>query len=143
VSLLPPRPLDADWQVASEYAQSLLAQSEPFEVEFTEPAIFPITGVIYLEVGVGREKLRLLHQSLNRGAVAFAEPFPYCPHSTLAQGLKPEQVQEVYELALRRWKEFGGPHRFVADHAVFVQNLNGKTWVDLATLRLGRVPAKS
>ena len=100
---------------------------------------FPITGVIYLEVGAGRESLRRLHQSLNQGAVAFEEPFPYYPHSTLAQGLKPEQVQEVYELALRRWKEFAGPHRFLADHAVFVQNLNGKTWVDLATLWLGRV----
>jgi hypothetical protein len=143
VSLLPPRPLDADWHVAAEHARSLLEESGPFEVEFTRPAIFPVTGVIYLEVGAGQDHLLRLHQSLNAGAIAFAEPFPYCPHSTLAQGVGPERVQELYQLAARRWQDFPGPHRFIADHAVFVQNLNGNTWIDLATLWMGRVPAKS
>jgi hypothetical protein len=142
ISLLPPRPLDADWHAASEHARSLLEQSEPFEIEFTRPAIFPVTGVIYLEVGAGHETLLRLHQSLNMGAVAFAEPFPYYPHSTLAQGVTPERVEELHQLAMRRWQDFPGPHRFLANRAVFVQNLNGNRWVDLATLWLGRLAAK-
>ena len=96
VSLLPPRPLDADWHVASEHARSLLELSEPFEVEFTRPAVFPVTGVIYLEVGEGQDQLQRLHRSLNAGAVAFDEPFPYHPHATLAQGVTPERAEELY-----------------------------------------------
>jgi hypothetical protein len=143
VSLLPPRPLDAGWQVAAEHARSLLEATDPFEVEFTCPAIFPATGVIYLEVGEGREQLQRLHRSLNAGAMAFIEPFSYHPHSTLAQGVTPERVHELYELAEHHWRDFAGPHRFRADHAVFVQNLSGDTWLDLATLWIGHVPAKS
>ena len=142
VSLLPPRPLDADWHVASEHARSLLELSEPFEVEFSRPAVFPVTGVIYLEVGEGQDQLQRLHRSLNAGAVAFDEPFPYHPHATLAQGVTPERAEELYQMAARRWHAFAGPRRFRADHAVFVQNLSGNTWVDLATLWMGRVPAK-
>ena len=139
---MPPRPLDADWHAASEHARSLLEQSEPFEVEFTRPAIFPVTGVIYLEVGEGQDQLQRLHRSLNAGAVAFDEPFPYYPHATLAQGVTPERAEELYQMATRRWHDFAGPRRFLADHAVFVQNLSGNTWVDLATLWMGRVAAK-
>jgi hypothetical protein len=73
--------------------------------------------------------------------VAFGEPFPYHPHATLAQGVTPERVDELHQLAARRWNGFSGPHSFRVDHAVFVQNLNGDTWVDLATLRMGPVPA--
>ena len=141
VSLLPPRPVDAGWQVASGQARSLLEQSGPFEVEFTRPAVFPVTGVIYLEVGEGEDCLRSLHRSLNAGAVAFGEPFPYHPHATLAQGVTPERVEELHQLAARRWNAFAGPRSFRVDHAVFVQNLNGDTWVDLATLSMGPVPA--
>ena len=143
VSLLPPRPIDAAWQVASQHAGRLLVQAEPFEIQFTHPAIFPVTGVIYLEVGDGQERLRRLHALLNAGAMAFDEPFPYHPHSTLAQEVAPGRAQELYRLALRHWDHYRGPRRFLADHAVLVQNLQGNSWIDLATLALGRVPAKS
>jgi len=93
-------------------------------------------------VGEGQDQLQRLHRSLNAGAVAFDEPFPYHPHATLAQGVTPERAEELYQMAARRWHAFAGPRRFRADHAVFVQNLSGNTWVDLATLWMGRVPAK-
>src|SRR6267154_1329293 len=51
VSVLPPRPLAVDWRVASERARALTEGWAAFDIELTGLQIFPVTQVLYLEVG--------------------------------------------------------------------------------------------
>src|SRR5476649_781437 len=111
VSVLPPRPLAVDWQVAGEQVRGLTETQPPFAVRLAEVRIFPVTNVTYIEVGAGAADLHRMHDAINRGALAFDEPFAYYPHITLAQQIEPDRVQAVHELAGRRWKEFTGRRR--------------------------------
>ena len=141
VSVLPPRSLGVDWQVAGRELRRLTDKQPPFAVGLAEVRIFPVTNVIYIEVGAGASELYRMHDAINRGgALAFEEPFAYHPHITLAQEIGQGDVQAVYELATRRWAEFTGPHAFRAERATFVQNRMGNCWVDLTELELGAVP---
>lgn len=140
VSVLPPRPLFSPWQLVSEEARALAGEFPPFEIEAGEPAIFPSTQVIYLELARGAEELRQIHDALCRGPLKFAEPYPYHPHITLAQELPPGSLPRVWEESVRRWKEYTGPRSFRAEKAVFVQNTGQNRWVDLAEFALGAVP---
>jgi 2'-5' RNA ligase len=142
VSVLPPRPLAVDWEEASNQARALIESAPPFSVELTETDIFPVTNVVYLEVGKGAAELRGMHGAMNQGALAFDEPFPYHPHITLAQESPLEAVAEIHETARRRWQEYRGPRQFPADHAVFVQNTLNNCWIDLAEYHFGAVPVK-
>jgi 2'-5' RNA ligase len=137
VSVLPPRPLPANWHSAGEQVKVFAARRPPFPVELGDIRIFPVTNVIYIEVCAGREELASMHDSLNGDALVFEEPFVYHPHITLAQEIPPGEVQAVHELAQRRWKEFRGERVFQADRAAFVQNTMGKCWIDLADFALG------
>jgi 2'-5' RNA ligase len=143
VSLLPPRPLAVDWPVASEQVRAVFDRYSPFEIELTGIAIFPVTDVIYLEVGRGAGELRQLHQAMNVGSLEFEDPFPYHPHITLAQELPLETVAATNELAHRLWQEYTGPRCFPAQHAAFVQNSLTSSWIDLAEYSLGGNPVKS
>ena len=58
VSVLPPRSLAVGWRVASQEAEALAASRAPFEIELTEVSVFPVTGVVYIEVGAGGDELR-------------------------------------------------------------------------------------
>jgi hypothetical protein len=79
---------------------------------------------------------------LNRGALAFPEPFAYHPHVTLAQEIPPGRVEALRELAELRWREFRGPRKFRAESAVFVRNTRGNLWIDLANGPLRAAQAK-
>jgi 2'-5' RNA ligase len=137
VSVLPPRTLCVPWEIASREARSLTERQAAFDVELTSVEIFPVTDVIYLEVGAGGEQLHGLHAAMNAAALACDEPFTYHPHITLAQDITHESVEELHELARRRWAEFRGPRSFRAGQAVFVQNTHDHCWVDLAEYSLG------
>lgn len=137
VSVLPPRPLAVTWQAASAEAAALTADWTPFEVELTDVSVFPLTGVVYLEVGSGGDELRRMHAAMNTTSLSFQEPFAYHPHITLAQELPMEDVVGVRELASRRWREYAGKRGFCADRAVFVQNTLSDCWIDLAEYSLG------
>jgi len=137
VSVLPPRPLAVHWQAASEQVKAFAAGQSPFLVELGEIRIFPVTNVIYLEVGSGTKELSSMHDALNGEALVFEEPFVYHPHVTLAQEIPPGEVGAVHELAQRRWKEFPGERVFRADRTAFVQNTMGNGWIDLASFPLG------
>jgi 2'-5' RNA ligase len=143
VSLLPPRPLAVDWPVASDQVRAVLNRWSPFEIELTGIEIFPVTDVIYIEVGRGSAELRRMHQAMNVDLLEFQDPFPYHPHITLAQELPLEKVAATSELAHRLWREYNGPRRFPVDHAAFVQNSLGNSWIDLAEFSLGGSPVKS
>jgi 2'-5' RNA ligase len=142
VSVLPPRSLTVDWETASSQARSLAESWNPFDIELTALQVFPETKVLYLEVGQGEAELRRMHASLNSGPLAFAEPFAYHPHVTLAQEVAPDHVPELCELAKRRWAEYRGDRIFRATNAVFVQNTSGNCWADLAEYSFGAVSVK-
>jgi 2'-5' RNA ligase len=142
VSLLPPRPLAVDWRVASEQVRTLIEGWTPFDIELSTIARFPVTDVIYINVGEGEQDLRQIHKHMNSSALAFDEPFPYHPHVTLAQEIPHEHVQALDDIAQRRWKEYSGSRKFRADRAVFVQNTLSGRWIDLAEYSMGAVTAK-
>lgn len=142
VSVLPPRPLSVPWQAASDEARALLEASAPFDIELTGLQVFPVTQVIYLEVGAGASDLRLLHGAMNAGSLASQEPFSYHPHITLAQEVPHEDVPARHDLARRLWTEYRGSRVFRAERAVFVQNTMTDCWVDLAEYSLGTVSVK-
>src|SRR5580704_7133758 len=73
VSVLPPRALSVDWRTASDEARALVEGSAPFDIELTGLQIFPVTQVIYLEVGAGAADLRRIHAAMNAGVFAFDE----------------------------------------------------------------------
>jgi 2'-5' RNA ligase len=142
VSVLPPRPISSDWRPASEQARSLTEGWQPFDVELTEIGIFPVTNVVYVEVGNGAAELESMHRAINTGPLGFDEPFAYHPHVTLAQEIPLDHVAEVHELARKRWREFHGKRTFRAERTTFVQNTLGNCWIDLAEYSLGAIPAK-
>ncbi|HLY15629.1 MAG TPA: 2'-5' RNA ligase family protein [Bryobacteraceae bacterium] len=141
VSVLPPRPLPVAAWAAIQEARGIVAGFAPFEVQLGGIEKFDVTDVIYISVTRGGDQLRQMHAALNRGALAFAEPFDYHPHITLAQDIPPERVEPLLDLAGRRWRENPGPRAFRADHTMFVRN-TGDNWVDLAEgpLRAAPVP---
>jgi len=132
VSLLPPRPLPVAPEAAIAEALEIVAGFASFDIELGPIEKFDVTDVIYIGVERGADGLREMHRSLNRGALAFPEPFVYHPHVTLAQNIEPGQAEALRDLAARRWREFPGPRRFRAESAVFVRNTRGNLWIDLA-----------
>ena len=143
VSVLPPRSLAVDWQIASDRARLLTETWPVFDVELAEIQIFPVTNVIYIELGAGASELRRMHAAISTGPLVFPEPFPYHPHITLAQELAHENVEAADELARRRWREFRGERHFRAERVAFVQNTTGNKWLDLAEYALGNSLMKS
>ena len=139
VSVLPPRPLAVDWQVASEQVKECAGNWAPFEIALERIRIFPVTNVIYLELGKGADDMFRIHAAMNSGALEFDEPFAYHPHITLAQEIPPAEVANVNRRAHELWEAYTGPRSFRADRTAFVQNTLGNCWIDLAEFSLGAV----
>jgi hypothetical protein len=137
VSVLPPRPLAVDWRIASGQLRGLMEAWPPFDIELTRVAVFPVTNVIYLELGEGAPELREMHGAMASRCLAFDEPFTYHPHVTLAQEIPAPEVERLCRQAEQRWQDYQGPRRFRADGAVFVQSMVNNCWVDLASYSLG------
>ena len=142
VSVLPPRPLAVGWQAASVQARALTESWAPFEIELTGLQIFPVTNVIYLEIGAGGAELRRMNAAMNTGDLESEEPFPYHPHVTLAQEIPQPEVRAIQELARRRWEEYRGGCVFRAERTVFVRNTLDYCWLDLAAYSLGAVAVR-
>lgn len=139
VSVLPPRPLAVDWRLASDQVRALTDGWTPFDIELSEVAVFPVTDVVYLELGAGAAELRRMHSAMCRRSLEFPEPFAYHPHLTLAQEVSPEGVEAMRETAIQRWRSYSGPRSFRAERAVLVQNTLNNCWIDLAEFSLGTV----
>jgi 2'-5' RNA ligase len=137
VSVLPPRPLAGDWQVAREQVRILAEGWTSFDITLSRIAIFPVTNVIYIELGQGAAEMYGLHDLMNTDALRFDEPFEYHPHITLAQELPTESVADIHRKACEMWDSFEGPKTFRAERAAFVQNTLGNCWIDLAEYSLG------
>lgn len=145
VTFLPPRELEAAEGVLWQAVQTVCENESPFELELTDVEVFPGTQVIYLSLGRGRDRVMRLHRELNQGALSFAEPFPYHPHVTLAQGIcDPAEVEKARELAVQRWAEWKGPRAMEIDDIVFVREREANCWADLAQLSLSApVPVRA
>jgi 2'-5' RNA ligase len=98
-----------------------------------------VTNVIYIELAKGADEFFEMHDAMNSDALAFAEPFAYHPHVTLAQEIPPGTVDEVDAKARRIWDEYTGPRTFLAERTAFVQNTLGNCWIDLAESDFGKV----
>jgi len=142
VSLLPPRPLSGGWRPAWAEVRNALQNRPAFEVELTGIRTFPVTDVIYLEVGAGAAELCQIHTAMNSNSLTFQEPFAYHPHVTLAQDISHQHVADLLKLAERRWREYRGQRSFPVERAVFVQNTISDRWLDLAEYQLGSTPVK-
>ncbi|HVN04486.1 MAG TPA: 2'-5' RNA ligase family protein [Bryobacteraceae bacterium] len=143
VSVLPPRPLPGEPTSAIDAARRIVAGFEPFEVELGQIEKFDATDVIYISVENGAAQLREMYTALNRGELAYTEPFCYHPHVTLAQEIPPESVEPLREAATRHWRAFPGPRTFRVDTTVFVRNTRDNIWVDLVEGPLRGVPVGS
>jgi 2'-5' RNA ligase len=142
VTILPPRPVSGDLGEVVEHARTLVTGFAPFDILAGDVAMFPSTDVIYIGIQQGEAELRELYRTLNRGPLAFQEPFPYHPHITLAQDLPADRVQQLYALACNRWAGFPHSRRIRAERACFVQSTVECTWVDLAEFKLAGVPVR-
>lgn len=136
VTVLPPRPLSINAEEAASVVRSNLEQFPTFSAEMMGVRIFPVTDVIYIDIGLGRKDVIEIHDRLNRNGLAFQEPYTFCPHITLAQAIPPDQLPGCVELARRRWDEWSGPKSYVIDTLTLVQNTTGNNWVNLTSCEL-------
>ena len=141
VTVLPPRALREGVTAADAWLQleRMIPAFHVFPIRLGHIEIFPITNVVYLSVNQGLTDLRVMHETLNTGAVAAQENFRYQPHVTLAQGLAPEQAMEIAASAQRLWNEFSGPRFFSAETFTFVQNTQKNLWIDLGEVALAEM----
>lgn len=140
VTILPPRSLAVTADTAIEKARPVVSGFPPFEMVAGDVEIFQSTDVIYIGLTQGTHELRELYRALNDGSLAAKEVYSYEPHITLAQDLKPDEVDRVFAFAQKRWAASPHSRRIRADRAVFVQSKSDSTWVDLAEFRLQGVP---
>jgi 2'-5' RNA ligase len=140
VTILPPRPIASSVDAATEKARSVVSGFAPFDIAAGQVEIFDSTDVIYLSINDGESELRELYRTLNAGSLACAEQYPFEPHITLAQDLKPGHLQETFNLARKRWSAYPYSRQIRTERAFFVQSKADDTWVDLAEFRLQGVP---
>jgi 2'-5' RNA ligase len=137
VTILPPRPISSSPEAAWETVRTLAPLYAPFEVEMTQLEVFPVSDVIHIEIGGGREDMERMHDGLNVDGLKYAEPYPFHPHVTLAQDLKSDEVDELARVARVRWAECKLPRTFRVEKVYFVQNTRRKEWLDLGESALG------
>src|SRR5271168_2222098 len=137
VTILPPRPICSSPEAAWGTVRTLAPRFAPFDVEMTQVEVFPVSDVIYVAIGRGREEMERMHAGMNSEGLKFAEPYPYHPHITLAQDLKGDEVDELARVARQRWAECTLPKTFRVEKLFFVQNTRRKEWLDLGESALG------
>ena len=137
VTILPPRPISSKPEAAWGTVRTLAPRFAPFDVEMTQVEVFPVSDVIYVGIGRGRDEMERMHAGLNVDCLKFPEPYPYHPHITLAQDLKGDEVDELARVARTRWAESTVPKTFRVDEVFFVQNTRRKEWLDLGESALG------
>jgi len=138
VTILPPRPLPGSPAVAWDVIRAIGCQFAAFDVELGGVDVFPVSDVIYVQCARGAEILDRMHTEMNIEGLTREEEFPYCPHITLAQDLKPDEVDELLRFARRRWAECPLPKSFRVERISFVQSTRENQWKDLRQCELGR-----
>jgi 2'-5' RNA ligase len=132
ITVLPPRPIHGSAGAAWNQLAQQIQEFPPILIELGDVEVFRESQVIYVAVKSGYKALEEMHRTLNRGELAFEEPFPYHPHITLAQELLAEAVPNATAIAQRMLSESSTPRSFVLDRLTFVQNTLENGWMDLA-----------
>lgn len=135
VTILPPRALFEPQDTLENSVVDLAAGCPSFEISMPSLAVFRQTSVVFAEIGSGYNQLIDMHRSFSVGPLAAEEPFEYHPHVTLAQGIPPEVVDEMFEMARRRWAE-APVHSAMIENLTFVQNTIQNRWIDLVECEL-------
>jgi 2'-5' RNA ligase len=138
VTILPPRPLLSTPEEAWHQLCSAAPRFAPFAVELQSVELFPISDVIYISIGKGSDEMRAMYASLNNGGLEYHETFRYHPHVTLAQQLRPDELDELVCVARQRWAEFRHLRQFRVETLTFVQNSRRNKWIDLGDYKLGQ-----
>lgn len=141
VTILPPRPIQAPAEKAWQHIRDTAYSFDPIKIELKSVEIFPVSDVIYVSIGAGQDEIKQMHQLLNERSLSFDEPFEFHPHVTLAQNLTPDQVDELSEVARKRWADYQGDRTFRVQTITFVQNTRWDGWANLAEMALGRLVA--
>ncbi|HEY6393622.1 MAG TPA: 2'-5' RNA ligase family protein [Bryobacteraceae bacterium] len=136
VTILPPRPISTSPEETWEAIRKVAPDFPSFEVELNAVEVFPVSDVIYIKLSTGSEELRRMHAALNMHGLYFEEAFSYHPHVTLAQDLKPDELDELASVARARWEEFSFARKFRVEKVVFVQNTRRNHWLDLGECSL-------
>lgn len=138
LTILPPRCLAGTEQQALDVLAELCKTTAPFEVTMGDVESFaPATPTVFIRVAHGAYRLREMHDSVNRGALSYAEPWPYMPHLTIVKLDTLEELPKVIESARRRWDTFKLPRKIKIDSLAFVKG-NGERWVDIARIPFGK-----
>ena len=132
ITILPPRPLALTPESAENILRQQIVTFSPFLVEITDIRTFKDTSVIYVDIGRGRDEFLQMHEALNVNGLAFNEPYTYHPHVTLAQGLRPEEVGSLLEIAKTKWRNAPQQRVMAVQSLTFVQNTDANLWLDLA-----------
>ncbi|MBV9759151.1 MAG: 2'-5' RNA ligase family protein [Acidobacteriaceae bacterium] len=120
VTILPPRPLRAPVERASEQAQKILASFPAFEIELSTVQRFPETNFLYLDIAHGNSRVHDLHDALNDGELAFAEEFEFRPHLTLGGPIPEKELASLQGQTEAAWLSAEHARRFVVDEVVFL-----------------------
>ena len=142
ITALPPRPISTSPKEAWETIRRIAPQFSPFEVELDSVEVFPVSDVIYIKLSRGSEELQRMHAALNTDGLSYEEPFSYDPHVTLAQDLRPDELDELASVARARWAEFSFSKTFGVEKVVFVQNTRRGEWLDLGECSVGHAECK-
>lgn len=137
VTVLPPRPLHEELKISIEQMEGELREAGPVRIDLGGIEIFEASHVIYLGITRGDEELRQLYESLNFGCMKYAEAFPYHPHITIAQNIRPEDVEPMAAIARKCWADYKGRRSFEVSRLTFVQHVALQIWADIKTLPLG------
>ena len=136
VTILPPRPIQCTVEDALQYLERQIDHCPAFELTLGEVETFPVTSVIYLGLGSGRDQIVQMHEDMNTECLAYKEPFPFHPHVTLAQEFPLETVESLASSAREEWRKMPYNRSFPIDTLTFVQRTVENTWVNLAEYHL-------
>jgi len=132
VTILPPRPYHGELKAAINRIREEARCLTPFIVELCDVEIFPESNVVYLSIRHGAAQLKAIYCELNKGGLAFREPFIYHPHITLAQNIDRAEALKLAAIARERWKAWDGPRGFPINLLLFVQHVAPDIWADVS-----------
>jgi len=137
LTILPPRLLHVSEAEALAALRPVCEQVRPFHVVLGEVTTFlPGTPTVFVGVNEGADLMGQLHRTLNTGALASKESWPYVPHLTIVRMETPEEALAVVPEARSRWQGYEGTRRVQVTELAFVREQEDLTWVDLGRFAL-------
>lgn len=120
ITILPPRRLPVQVEVAANQAHATLQRFRSFSVELASVQAFPETNVLYIEPGEGQASIHHLYEQLNSGSLASAEQFAFRPHLTISGPIAARDLPQARRFAEKLWRAASLPRRFLLEEVVFL-----------------------